>query len=119
MPCNANTSIFTLCTDATSYSKGATSVDVSCTFNGGGIQGPNGNAVAPNFSYTFYLQRHNGSTWMNQRSASGTFNHQTPTKALSLSGLQGGLYRVLMSYQSQANPSYNGLVNTYAFNVAR
>ncbi|MBH0356872.1 hypothetical protein U9R71_13790 [Bacillus toyonensis] len=119
MPCNANTSIFTLCTDYTRYGPGATSVDVYCTFNGGGIVGPNGNTVAPNFSYTFYLQRHNGSTWMNQRSASGTFNHRTPTKALSLSGLQSGTYRVLMSYQSQVNSSYNGLINTYQFEVAR
>ncbi|PGT75523.1 hypothetical protein COD86_14980 [Bacillus cereus] len=119
MPCNANNGIFSLCTDANKYGGDATSVDVECTYKGGGIVGPNGNTVAPNWSYTFYLQRHNGSTWMNQRSASGTFSHQTPTKVFSLSGLEGGRYRVLMSYQSQANPSYNGLVETYSFSVER
>ncbi|WP_342718349.1 hypothetical protein AAG068_04755 [Bacillus paramycoides] len=42
--------------------------------------GPNGNTVvATNFLYTFYLQRYNGSTRMNQRLTPGT-------------------YRVLMSY---------------------
>lgn len=69
MPCNANTSIFTLCTDYSKYGPGATSVDVYCTM------GPNGNIlVAPNFLYTFYLQRHNGSTRMNQRLASGAYH---------------------------------------------
>lgn len=74
MPCNANTSIFTLCTDYSKYGPGATSVDVYWTM------GPNGNTVvATNFLYTFYLQRYNGSTRMNQRLTPGT-------------------YRVLMSY---------------------
>lgn len=65
------------------------------------------------------LQYQSGSSWVNKRSASGTFNHQTPTKALSLSGLPAGRYRVLMIYKSQANPSCKGSVNTYSFSVAR
>ncbi|EOP29612.1 hypothetical protein ABWK26_20160 [Bacillus toyonensis] len=119
MPCNPDNYVFSLCTDADRYGAGATSVDAECTYSGGGIAGPNGNTVAPNWSYTFNLQYQSGSSWVNKRSASGTFNHQTPTKALSLSGLPAGRYRVLMTYKSQANPSYKGSVNTYSFSVAR
>ncbi|MGG2134556.1 hypothetical protein AB1284_25070 [Bacillus sp. S2(2024)] len=114
MPCNSNQATFSLCTDANYYKSGATSVDVSCTYYGGGIIGG-----APNWAYTFYLQYWTGSYWMNKTSASGSFNYPTPTKALSLSGCGAGQYRVSMVYYSQTNASYNGTVNTYSFQVDR
>lgn len=120
MPCNSNQSKFRLCTDASYYTPNATTIDVTASFTGGGVDNGKGGFIAPTWDYDFDIQRKNGDSWTTYTShtKSGYFKNASPVKSFKLNVLQSGTYRIRMKYSAR-EVSNSGSVYTISFSVTR